>query len=47
MAEQLAAALRDSVKGALAGWNFDGRAYLESGDFTTEVLELGLARIVH
>lgn len=40
-AEQLAGALRDSVRAVRAGWSFDDRQYLESGAFTQEVLELG------
>lgn len=43
-AEQLAGALRDSVRAARAGWSFDDRRYLESGAFTQEVLELGHSR---
>ncbi|MEO9175729.1 MAG: hypothetical protein ABI317_09485 [Gaiellales bacterium] len=40
-AEQLVGALRESVQAARAGWSFDDRAYLESGDFTRELVELG------
>lgn len=43
-AEQLAGALRDSVRAARAGWSFDDRDYLESGAFVQEVLQLGHAR---
>jgi len=43
-AEQLAGALRDSVRAARAGWSFDDRDYLESGAFVQEVLKLGHSR---
>ena len=43
-AEQLAGAVRDSVRAARAGWSFDDREYLESGGFVQEVLQLGRMR---
>jgi len=39
-AEQLAAAARDAVSAAGTGWRFDTRTYLESGEFTRELLAL-------
>ncbi|MQA89165.1 MAG: hypothetical protein GEU90_02850 [Gemmatimonas sp.] len=41
-AEQLADALRESVRVLRAGWTFDERTHLESGAYTTELL--GVAR---
>jgi len=41
--EQLAGALRDSVRTARSGWAFDDRAYLESGAYSDEVLRVGRA----
>lgn len=43
-AEQLAGALRDAVRSARTGWQFNDREHLESGAFAQEVLELGRAR---
>ncbi|MBI4544757.1 MAG: hypothetical protein HY703_06165 [Gemmatimonadetes bacterium] len=37
-AEQLADALRDSVRTLRSGWSFDERQYLESGAYTAELL---------
>lgn len=39
-AGQLAEALRDSVRALREGWSFDERAYLESGAYTAELVEL-------
>src|SRR5205085_10316916 len=46
-AENLAGALRDSVRGARSGWQFDDRDYLESVAFTQELLEPARAAGVH
>lgn len=43
-AEQLAGALRDAVRSAQTGWQFDDREHLESGAFAREVLQLGRSR---
>lgn len=43
-AEQLAGALRDAVRSARAGWQFDDRDHLASGAFAQEVLQLGRLR---
>jgi len=43
-AEQMAGALRDSVRTARGGWTFDDRAYLGSGAFANELLQLGRSR---
>ena len=43
-ADQLAGALRDSVRAARGGWTFDDRAYLGSGAFANELLELSNSR---
>jgi hypothetical protein len=37
-AGELAGAVRDSVRTASTGWRFDDRAYLDSGEFTRELL---------
>lgn len=43
-ADQLAGALRDSVRAARGGWAFDDRAYLASGAFAKELLQLSNSR---
>ena len=43
-AELLSGATRDAVGSTRTGWRFDAHAYLESGQFTREVLELAEQR---
>lgn len=43
-AEQLAGALRESVRAARADWSFDDREYLATGGFARELLELAEQR---
>jgi len=44
ISEQLAGALRDKVRNTRGGWAFDDRAYLGSGAFANELLQLGNSR---
>jgi hypothetical protein len=43
-AEQLADALRDSVRTLRSGWQFDEREHLESGAYTAELIETARER---
>jgi hypothetical protein len=43
-AKDLAASLVDATRALRSAWNFDGRAYLESGAYVDELIRLGRSR---
>jgi hypothetical protein len=43
-AQELAGALRESIRSTRVGWCFDERPYLESGEYARELIELGRSR---